>query len=209
MSEPEEFLKRWSRRKRQAEEAGTREAAIKPPRDEQVEAEQGAKPVPQDDGTVANKCRFDPANLPSVDSIGSDTDIRDFLRPGVPPELTREALRRAWSSDPLIRDYIGPVENGWDFNDPDAILGFGTIKAEDTPRLLARVFEVSIDEKSEPSVLQKPATEQDSTATVTPEVAGPEAHTDAEPSPSDAKTGQGAAPSASGANAAASRTGRS
>ena len=209
MSEPEDFLKRWSRRKREAVEAGTPEAAIEPPRDEKVEDEQRATPVLQNDGAVADLGGFDPANLPSVDSIGADTDIRDFLRPGVPPDLTREALRRAWSSDPSIRDYIGPVENGWDFNDPNTILGFGTIKAEEVPRLLARVFEVPIGEKSEPSVLEKPAMQQDlpppqtlSTATATPDVASTDVHAGAEPSSSDVNVEQGAEPSSSDANAA-------
>jgi hypothetical protein len=158
--------------------------------------------VLQDDGAVADLGGFDPANLPSVDSIGADTDIRDFLRPGVPPDLTREALRRAWSSDPSIRDYIGPVENGWDFNDPNSILGFGAIKVEDIPRLLAQVFEVPIGEKSEPSVLEKPALQQDlpppqtlSTAIATPDVASQDVHADAEPSSSDANAAQQGEPS--------------
>ncbi len=208
MNEPEKFLERWSRLKREAEEAGAPEAVIEPPRDEQVEGEQRAAPVPQDDGTVVEAGGFDPANLPSVDSIGADTDIRDFLRPGVPPDLTREALRRAWSSDPSIRDYIGPVENGWDFNDPNAILGFGTIKAEEIPRLLARVFEAPTGEKSEPLGPEKPAMQQDlpppqtlSIATATPDVAGPDVHADAEPLSSDANVAQRTEPSSSDANA--------
>jgi hypothetical protein len=207
MSEPEDFLKRWSRRKREAEEAGAPEAAVQPPREEQVEDEQRAAPVPQDDGAVADLGGFDPANLPSIDSIGADTDIRDFLRPGVPPDLTREALRRAWSSDPSIRDYIGPVENGWDFNDPNAILGFGTIKAEEVPRLLARVFEAPIGEKK-PLAPEKPAMQQDlpppqtpSTATAAPDVAGSDAHAGGEPPSSDANVAQDAGPSSSAANA--------
>ena len=42
----------------------------------------------------------------------------------MPAELTRAALRRAWVSDPAIRDFIGIAENQWDFNDPEAIPGF-------------------------------------------------------------------------------------
>ena len=202
MSEPEEFLKRWSRRKREAAEAGAPEAATEPPRAEQGEDEQRATPVLQDDGAVVDAGGFDPANLPSLDSIGADTDIRDFLRPGVPPDLTREALRRAWSSDPSIRDYIGPVENGWDFNDPNSILGFGTIKAEEVPRLLARVFEVQIGEKSEPLVSEKPVLQQDlpspqtlPAATAAPDVAGHDVHPVAEPSSSGANAAQQGEPS--------------
>jgi hypothetical protein len=74
---------------------------------------------------------FDPASLPSIESIVADTDIGAFLRSGVPAELTRAALRRAWASDPAIRDFIGIAENQWDFNDPDAIFGFGPLQATD------------------------------------------------------------------------------
>jgi hypothetical protein len=45
----------------------------------------------------------------------------------VPAELTRAALRQAWASDPAIRDFIGIAENQWDFNDPNAISGFGPL----------------------------------------------------------------------------------
>jgi hypothetical protein len=135
MSDPEEgpegerFLTRWSRRKREASEAGTPEAAAEPLRDERAGDEQPAAPVLQDHAAVVDEAGFDAAKLPSIDSIGVDTDIRGFLRQGVPPDLTRAALRRAWSSDPAIRDYIGPVENGWDFNDPAAMAGFGPLEA--------------------------------------------------------------------------------
>jgi hypothetical protein len=70
---------------------------------------------------------FDPASLPSIESIVADTDIVAFLRAGVPAELTRAALRRAWASDPAIREFIGIAENQWDFNDPNAIPGFGPL----------------------------------------------------------------------------------
>ena len=70
---------------------------------------------------------FDPASLPSIDAIGVDTDIRGFLQSRVPAELTRAALRQAWASDPAIRDFIGIAENQWDFNDPEAIPGFGPL----------------------------------------------------------------------------------
>src|SRR5262249_4381584 len=84
---------------------------------------------------------FDVAQLPPLDSIGPETDIAAFLRKEVPPDLTRAALRRAWTSDPAIRDFVGLVENGWDFNDPSAMAGFGTISAEEVVRLAGKVIE--------------------------------------------------------------------
>ncbi len=67
------------------------------------------------------------------------TDLRAFLGKGVPAELTVAALRRGWSADPAIRDFIGLSENSWDFNDPGGIPGFGTLEPEEIQRLLARL----------------------------------------------------------------------
>ena len=74
-------------------------------------------------------------NLPPIGSIGAGSDIRPFLPPGVPAHLTRAALRRAWSTDPAIRDFIGLSENSWDFNVQDGVPGFGSL----TPQRLARM----------------------------------------------------------------------
>jgi hypothetical protein len=84
---------------------------------------------------------FDPATLPSIETITVNTDIRGFLQSRVPVELTRAALRRAWTSDPAIRDFIGIAENQWDFNDPGALPGFGPLQqSDDLPALLARAL---------------------------------------------------------------------
>ena len=59
----------------------------------------------------------------------------------MPVELTRAALRRAWTSDPAICDFIGIAENQWDFNDPHAMPGFGPLQESDNlPALLARAL---------------------------------------------------------------------
>jgi hypothetical protein len=126
MSEPEKFLDRWSRRKRDgAEESAPAEA-------KKVDA----APPPE----AKEEAPFDPASLPPIESITAESDIRAFLRPEVPPELSRAALRQAWSTDPAIRDFVGLVENGWDFNDPTAMHGFGPIEASEVARLLAGVI---------------------------------------------------------------------
>jgi hypothetical protein len=138
MNEPENFIARWSRRKRDAAEA-ERQDEIAPQQDaaQPAEAPKGAENEP-----------FDLASLPSIESIGADTDVTAFLRPGVPPELTREALRRAWSSDPAIRDFVGLVENGWDFNDPGAMAGFGAISPGEVARLLAQAVDKAAPEEA-------------------------------------------------------------
>jgi hypothetical protein len=83
-------------------------------------------------GNAAMQEPFDLASLPSIDSITADTDIVAFLKAGVPNELARAALRRAWTSDPTIRDFIGVADNQWDFNDPNGIFGFGPLDATES-----------------------------------------------------------------------------
>ena len=69
------------------------------------------------------------------------TDIRAFLAPGVPKELARAALRRAWSADPAIRDFMGLAENDWDFTDPAAMPGFGALPpGYDVKKMVAQIF---------------------------------------------------------------------
>src|SRR6202043_370431 len=74
-------------------------------------------------------------------SIDAATDISAFLRKGIPQELSRAALRRAWTADPAIRDFVGLAENAWDFNDPTAMPGFSPLPpGYDTKRVLAQIF---------------------------------------------------------------------
>jgi hypothetical protein len=80
---------------------------------------------------------FDPESLPPIDSINAASDIRAFLAPGVPEELRRAALRRAWVTDPTIRDFVGLAENQWDFTNPDAVPGFGRLDLTDAARRMA------------------------------------------------------------------------
>jgi Protein of unknown function (DUF3306) len=99
------------------------------------------EPTAEPPGDAARDAPFDLASLPSIESIAADTDIGAFLRSGVPAELTRAALRRAWASDPAIRDFIGIAENQWDFNGPDAIPGFGPMRATgNAPAMLTQVL---------------------------------------------------------------------
>jgi len=140
MSDPEDraenFLQRWSRRKRMAEPHA---------RDEGDQTEStNAETEPPADALAQDKPdlpAFDPATLPPIESITATTDIRAFLAPGVPEELTRAALRRMWVADPAIRDFIGLAENQWDFTKPDSVPGFGTLElTPELRRMLARLL---------------------------------------------------------------------
>lgn len=138
MSDPENFLSRWSRRKRDVADAD--KDAQRP--DDTASAQTPA-PAKQDDSATPapNAPRagdadtpFDLASLPSVESITADTDIRGFFAPGVPAELTRAALRRAWAADPKIRDFVGLEDYAWDFNAAESIPGFGKLEMTDELR---------------------------------------------------------------------------
>lgn len=124
MTEPENPLRRWARLKQAA-------------KDGRPDAGAGGEPAAPD---AVPDAPFDPASLPPIESILAGTDITAFLRASVPAELTRAALRRAWASDPAIRDFIGIAENQWDFNDPNAIPGFGPLDPSENPAdILAQV----------------------------------------------------------------------
>ncbi|MCK1274995.1 DUF3306 domain-containing protein [Bradyrhizobium sp. 61] len=137
----EQFLARWARRKQEAK-AGHAEPAPE-------EAAEAHGPA------LSNRAAAEPAppetelsNLPPIESIDAATDITAFLRKGIPQELSRAALRRAWSADPTIRDFVGLAENAWDFNDPNAMAGFGPLdySAEQIDALVRRVVGVEAAE---------------------------------------------------------------
>jgi Protein of unknown function (DUF3306) len=115
----EELLARWSRRKREA----TVTADAQP----QTEPAETPNPAPSVAAENPADAKVDLASLPPIDSITAATDVTAFLRQGIPPELGRAALRRAWAADPAIRDFVGLAENAWDFNDPHAMPGFGPL----------------------------------------------------------------------------------
>jgi hypothetical protein len=121
MTGPDSFIRRWARLKRASDSAHEIET---------VSAKVEVTTM-QPEAEEAPDQAFDPASLPSLETIAADTDIGAFLQSGVPAELTRAALRRAWARDPAIRDFIGIAENQWDFNDPDGIPGFGPLLATD------------------------------------------------------------------------------
>jgi hypothetical protein len=149
MTEPENFLKRWSKRKLAERDRSKDEHAAnqQPP----VEHDASAAEPPQIDGMVkASDETFGLADLPPIDSIAANTDVTAFLRPGVPPDLTRAALRRAWTSDPAIRDFVGLVENGWDFNNPSAMAGFGAITADEVAQLASKIIGEPVKTNSDP-----------------------------------------------------------
>ena len=142
MTTCENFVSRWARLKRNANNQRRTEPAgdllLLPQMDALPGGAEAAFAQPRIDAVDEP---FDLASLPSIETITVNTDIRGFLQSRVPAELTRAALRQAWASDPAIRDFIGIAENQWDFNDPDSIPGFGPLlESDNLPGLLAQAL---------------------------------------------------------------------
>jgi Protein of unknown function (DUF3306) len=101
----EPFLSRWSRQKQQQ---------AKPPE---------RKTLPMADKPEEPEPEFDLSKLTKVEDLTAESDITQFLQKGVPEALQKLALRKMWSLDPQIRDFVEVAENQWDFNVPGGIHG--------------------------------------------------------------------------------------
>lgn len=127
----EDFLSRWSRRKREVREAEqaearrpepAREAAVEPAAD--AGAEQAAPPKPE--------LTPEALDLPALEDLTPETDLSAFFHEGVPQALRNAALRRMWSLDPAIRDYVGDARDyAWDWNAPGGVPGCGPLASTD------------------------------------------------------------------------------
>jgi len=132
----EDFLKRWSRRKRDAAEAEQAEhpvpertapeSAAPAGNDRSIEPVEAVKSV--------EPLEFDLKDLPPIESITAATDIRPFLAPDVPVDIARAALRRAWSADRRIRDFVGLADYDWDYHAVGGAAGFGPLEMTDELR---------------------------------------------------------------------------
>lgn len=141
MNDPENFISRWSRRKRQAADEKTQLDKT---------ATQAVDPASEQDRNLTSQKsvvasppvpEFDVASLPPIESIEAGTDITAFMREGVPSALRHAALRRAWSADPAIRDFVGLNENYWDAANPGGIAGFGDLHpSTDVKRMVSELF---------------------------------------------------------------------
>lgn len=151
MTDHEDFLSRWSRRKRDTgkESASEEENKQVPAAESDPPATDTPAPAAQADAEPAEAAEekakgepeFDLSKLPSIESITAETDIRPFLAAGVPATLRQAALRRVWVADPAIRDFIGIAENQWDFTPGGNAPGFDfSTPGEEIRRAVAQMF---------------------------------------------------------------------
>ncbi|HEX8417207.1 MAG TPA: DUF3306 domain-containing protein, partial [Methylobacterium sp.] len=128
-----DFLTRWSRRKR--------EVAAPEPAPEPVAAVVATETTdagPEVDPELAEAI----AALPPIETLTSETDLTQFLRAGIPTVLRNAALRRMWSLEPSIRDYVSEArEYAYDWNVVGGVPGQGPIlPSDDVESMLRQVF---------------------------------------------------------------------
>ncbi len=117
------FLERWSGRKaaarHEADETSTDNPT--PPGDASPQA-----PAPATSPEVSPITEEELAALPPIETLTKGSDIRAFLRPGVPSALKNAALRKMWLATPAIRDHKDiAVDYAWDWNTPGGVPGDG------------------------------------------------------------------------------------
>jgi hypothetical protein len=98
VSDEQHPLSRWSQRKLAAQ------------RGEEVAAD--AKP--QDVPAPVSEC--EPPVLPAIESLTAESDYTAFLAKNVPEALTRAALRKLWTSDPVFANLDGLNHYDEDYN---------------------------------------------------------------------------------------------
>lgn len=178
------FLSRWSRRK-QALARGEAPAEPAPPEAAAPPAAVPDDAVPDDapiaEPAVAGEEPFDIASLPPIESLTAESDITGFLARGVPQLLKRQALRRIWSLDTGIRDFVGPADYAWDFNAPDGVPGFSLDLPGDVKKLLAQAIGIPPESETGPEAPEGTETPAE------PELPPPEV-AEAEPAPSPLTT---------------------
>ncbi len=102
----DDFLSRWSRRKRaDPEEAG--------------KAEQPTAPDPEPETEEEEAALLSRLELPLPESLKPGDDFSRFMADGVPEFLRRRALRVLWRSNPVLANLDGLNDYDEDFTSPE------------------------------------------------------------------------------------------
>lgn len=109
MSERDNFVARWSRRKIALREG------------DQPTEEQAPTCGDAQDQAVSDppkKVASEGPALPDLESLDRHSDFSAFMRKGVPEALRKQALRKLWRLDPAFSKLDGLLEYGEDYNAP-------------------------------------------------------------------------------------------
>lgn len=164
MSDSEPFLSRWSRRKREEKEeaeAASAKSAAQPTTGDDGARPSGAgqataspvpnapgAPLPMSEPASGQELEEIIAKLPKIEELTSQHDLAAFMQRGVPDAIRNAALRKMWTLDPAIRDYVGfYAEYAWDWNTPGGVPGCGPLtESDDVQATLRQLFGDSEDE---------------------------------------------------------------
>jgi hypothetical protein len=130
-----DFLSRWSRRKLEARRPA--------PEPEEAPPRIGEGPLPAEpSATEAAASPETLAALPRLEDLTPDSDVSAFLQKGIPATLRNAALRKMWSLDPTIRDFVGEARDyAYDWNTPGGVPGSGALApGDDAARMVRGVF---------------------------------------------------------------------
>lgn len=178
--EEDGFLGRWSRLKRARARPAPAPVELPPPEPE-------TEPEPLAEGLSEEEL----AALPRIEDLVEGSDIRPFLRAGVPRNLRNAALRRMWMLTPAIRDYRDPaVDYAWDWNTPGGVPGDGAAPSAERAAAMLRDLLAPRAEKPRDAPEEVAPDEADAEAAAMaekapePEAAAPEEdHASADPAP--------------------------
>jgi hypothetical protein len=155
----ENFLSRWSRRK-QADGKDETQSDPGP-------ASRAAGMPPQEAaGNAYSRQELTDADMPPLDSLGSDSDFSLFMSPGVSEQLRTQALRKLFH----LPDFN--VTDGLNDYDEDytQFAGLGKVVTREMQRMLKRELEAGIAPEAEPVVStaapSEPATGTETTADI-------------------------------------------
>jgi hypothetical protein len=157
------LLSRWARRKQEVRRR-EREQAVAEPRPTEPQAVDDA-PVSSepaiDDESLADAI----ARLPKIEDLTAETELAPFLRVGIPAALRKAALRRMWSVDPAIRDFVSEArEYAYDWNTPGGVPGLGPmLPTDDIKAMVERIMTGHA-----PRRVEEPASIQEGVVEVTP-----------------------------------------
>lgn len=138
------ILSRWARRK-QAARASER-AAAQPTKAEDLPStsfDEGAPGSPTEASPEEAEALAEAiASLPRIEDLTAETDLAPFLRTGIPSILRNAALRRMWSVDPAIRDFVSEArEYAYDWNTPGGVPGLGPmLPTDDIKAMVERIM---------------------------------------------------------------------
>ena len=109
--DPQDFLARWSKRKRTARKDRSQDIAPVPRPEPASESE-----------TSGDMIAEPPPDLPDIESLTKDSDFTVFLQENVPEALRRKALRVLWRSDPVLANLDGLNDYDEDFSIVEGIV---------------------------------------------------------------------------------------